>query len=67
MDGKKKSSLLIDYLTEQMVTKEQLIMWQREAVQGQNGKEIFVIDNLKKRGVITIYLSIYMSIYIYHI
>lgn len=43
--------LLSSYMPEPPVTKEQLKSWEGEAVQGQNSKEIFVINDGKKRGI----------------
>ena len=43
--------LLSSYLPEPPVTQEILKNWQNQAVQGQNGKEIFVIDQGKRRGI----------------
>lgn len=44
------TDLLTHYLPEQMVTEEQLKVWQGKPIQGQNGKQIFYVDNGKKRG-----------------
>lgn len=43
--------LLKEYLPEPSVTEEHLRSWQGQCVQGQNGKEIFVIDGGKRRGI----------------
>lgn len=45
------TDLLTDYLPEKMPTKEQLASWQSKAIQGQNGKEIFVVDQGHRRGI----------------
>lgn len=47
----KKGNLLTDYAAEKPVTEDLLKQWQGQLVQSQNGKEIFVIDQGKKRGI----------------
>ena len=42
---------LTSYAPEQPLTEADLRSWQGEAVQGQNTKQIFVIDKLHKRGI----------------
>lgn len=52
MDSKKgHKTLLREYLPEQSVTAEMLQQWQGQPVQGQNDKEIFIIDQGKRRGI----------------
>lgn len=51
MQNKKGARLLSHYLPEPVITDAVLKEWQGWAVQGQNGKEIFVVDNGKKRGI----------------
>lgn len=43
--------LLREYLPEPPITEEILAGWQDQCIQGQNGKEIFVVDKGKKRGI----------------
>ena len=51
MHKKKNMNLLSSYMAERPVTAADLHAWEGEAVQGQNGKEIFVINHGKKRGI----------------
>jgi hypothetical protein len=51
MQRKGAPGLLSYYLPEQPISPEKLKSWQGEAVQGQNGKEIFVVDDGKRRGI----------------
>ncbi len=44
-------TLLREYMPETPISAEQLKEWQGKAIQGQNGKEIFVVDGGKKRGI----------------
>lgn len=44
-------TLLSSYLPEQPVTSDHMRDWEGEAVQGQNSKEIFVVNNGQKRGI----------------
>lgn len=47
----KDTNLLSDYAPEQKLTEVILHSWQNQAIQGQNGKEIFVVDNMMRRGI----------------
>jgi mannosyltransferase OCH1-like enzyme len=51
MHKKKHIHLLASYLPERPITTDILLSWENEAVQSQNGKEIFVIQQGKKRGI----------------
>lgn len=56
MHKKKSMGLLHDYFEDPLglrniVTKEDLQLWEGEAVQSQNGKQIFVIQKSSKRGI----------------
>lgn len=46
-----RNTFLSSYLPERPVTESDLQAWEGEAVQSQNGKEIFVITKGKKRGI----------------
>ena len=51
-----KKGLLREYYSDthpesNKIPDEILTLWEGEAVQGQNGKQIFVIQNLRKRGI----------------
>ncbi len=47
----KGAQFLSDYLPEAPISAEQLKQWQGRGIQAQNGKEIFVVDGGKKRGI----------------
>lgn len=51
MHKKKSMHLLSSYLPEPPVTAADVASWEGEALQGQNGKEIFVIQGGLKRGI----------------
>eukprot|EP01039_Chlorochromonas_danica_P000548 gene548-589_t len=51
MQNKGGSRLLSHYLPEQPVNATILEQWQGEAIQGQNGKEIFYVDKGHRRGI----------------
>jgi len=44
-------TFLLSYLPEKPLTIEDLKAWQGQLVQGQNGREIFVMDQEKRRGI----------------
>lgn len=48
---KSHKTLLKEYLPEPEVTSDMLKEWQGQCIQGQNGKEIFVIDKGTRRGI----------------
>ena len=50
-DGAANDDFLLKYLPEQPLTAAELNKWQGEAVQGQNTKQIFVLDRGLKRGI----------------
>jgi hypothetical protein len=45
------TDLLISYLPEEPVSEIQLKEWKGQAIQGQNGKQIFYVENGKRRGI----------------
>lgn len=51
MQNNKDMQLLSTYLPEKSVSSSELSEWEGTLVQGQNGKEIFVVNNGKKRGI----------------
>jgi len=51
MQNNKDMHLLSVYLPEKSVSNIELSEWEGTLIQGQNGKEIFVVNNGKKRGI----------------
>jgi hypothetical protein len=45
------TDLLVSYLTEKMPDESQLAVWQGLPIQGQNGKQIFLVEKGKRRGI----------------
>lgn len=45
------TDLLLSYMPEKMPDEEQLKKWQKLPIQGQNGKQIFIVDEGKRRGI----------------
>ncbi len=43
--------LLREYMNETSISPATLLGWEREAIQAQNGKQIFVMEGGKKRGI----------------
>lgn len=51
LERDKSSGIMKQYMPEPELTKEKLAEWQNQPIQGQNGKEIFIMDQGQKRGI----------------